>query len=88
MTGNRQRKPIGSEDRERFRTREVTSTQACWRETEPNEAGRFALQLVLDNGADEHVLNVTAQDLKVILQLIKKSRTTTFDLERKSLAFF
>ncbi len=50
------------------------------------DRGRRALlaRLVLDHGADHYLLEVSAQDLKVILQLMKRSSTTLFD--RDSLA--
>lgn len=40
------------------------------------------MQLVLDNGAVEHVARPTAQDTKVFLKLLKDAETVYYDLER------
>jgi hypothetical protein len=45
------------------------------------------LQLVLDHGADEYVLRPSAEDADVLVKLLARSRSATFDLERKVLVF-
>ncbi len=67
--------------------RQVTNYQASWAETEPGEEGVFTLQLILDNGVEEYILNTDSDDLEVMLRLLKKSSYTTFDLNRKVLMF-
>lgn len=73
--------------RNRYRIRQVTNIQASWVEEERGEEGKFTLQLILDNGVDEYVLDVDSDDLEVMLRLFKISEHTTFDLERKVLMF-
>ena len=67
--------------------RQVTSIQASWTEQERGEPGAFTLQLILDNGAEEYVLQPDEDDLDVLLVLFKRSPHVTFDLERKVLMF-
>lgn len=71
----------------RYKVRQVTSYQASWQETQRGQEGQFTLQLILDNGVEEHTLDVDADDLDIMLKLLKRSGHTTFDLERKVLMF-
>ena len=70
-----------------YRVREVTNIQASWTEQERGEEGRFTLQLILDNGVEEYILDVDSDDMQPLLKLFSKSDHTTFDLERKVLMF-
>ena len=67
--------------------RQVTHVQASWTERERGEEGDFTLQLILDQGAEEYVLHPDADDLDIILRLLRMSDTATFDLNRKVLMF-
>ena len=67
--------------------REVTQVQASWTERERGEDGAFTLQLILDNGADEYILQPTEDDLDTLLELFERSDHATFDLGRKVLMF-
>lgn len=67
----------------RYTVRQATSCQASWTERERGEEGTFTLPLSLDNGVDEYTLDVDADDLDVMLKLLKRSGHTTFELERK-----
>ena len=71
----------------RYKVRQVTDIQASWTERERGEEGVFTLQLILDNGVEEYILDVDAEDLEPMLKLFKLSPYTTFDLERKVLMF-
>ncbi len=71
----------------RYKVRQVTNIQASWTEQERGRPGKFTLQLILDNGVEEYILDTDADDLDVILQLSARSGHTTFDLERKVLMF-
>ena len=71
----------------RYQVREVTNIQASWVEQARGEPGRFTLQLILDNGVDEYILRPTADDLDVLLQLLRRSEGATFDVGRKVLMF-
>jgi hypothetical protein len=71
----------------RYKVRQVTNIQASWTERERGEEGAFTLQLILDNGVEEYILQPDADDIDVILKLFARSDTATFDLERKVLMF-
>ena len=72
---------------EQIQVRQVTHVQASWTESERGEPGAFTLQLILDNGAAEYVLRPTADDLDVMLKLLARSGSATFDADRKVLMF-
>ena len=71
----------------RYRVREVTNIQASWTEQGRGEEGKFTIQLILDNGVEEYILDVDSDDMQPLLKLFSKSDHTTFDLERKVLMF-
>jgi hypothetical protein len=71
----------------RYKVRQVTNIQASWTQRERGEEGTFTLQLILDNGVEEYILKVDADDLDPMLKLFEKSGYTTFDLDRKVLMF-
>ena len=78
----------GSDQLERqYKIRQVTQYQASWTEKARGEPGVFTIQLILDNGVDEYILAPDEDDVDVILKLLKRSKHTTFDLERKVLMF-
>jgi hypothetical protein len=68
-----------------IRVRQVTDVQASWTESERGAPGAFTYQLILDNGAEEYVLQPDAQDAKVILELLQRTGVVFFDLDRKVL---
>lgn len=68
-----------------IKVREVTNVHSNWNEEERGEPGKFSLQLILDNGAEEYVLRPTAQDSKVIVKLLESTETQYFDMERRVL---
>lgn len=70
-----------------IKVRQVTNIQASWTERGRGEEGLFTVQLILDNGVEEYVLEVDSDDLEPMLRLFKASDHTTFDLERKVLMF-
>ncbi len=71
----------------RYQVREVTQYQASWVEQGRGEEGRFTVQLILDNGVEEYILDVDSDDMEPLLRLLERSKHTTFDLERKVLMF-
>lgn len=71
----------------RYKVREVTAYQASYVEVGPGEDGRFTLQLILDNGVEEYVMEPTEDDISVLLKLLAMSKHTMFDLDRKVLMF-
>jgi hypothetical protein len=70
-----------------IRVRQVTDVQISWSEEARGEPGAFTVQLILDNGAQEYVLQPTAEDTKVQNDLFKQAKTVYFDLDRKVLIF-
>ncbi len=77
-----------SEDlQRRYTIRQVTNYQASWAERQRGAPGRFTLQLILDSGVAEYILEVDANDLEPMLRLLGTSKHTTFDLDRKVLMF-
>ena len=71
----------------RYKVRQVTDYQASWVEGQRGQNGTFTLQLILDKGVEEYILDVTSDDIDVLLKLLKISDHATFDLERKVLMF-
>ncbi len=71
----------------RYKVRQVTNIQASWTERQRGEEGRFTLQLILDNGVEEYILEPDADDLEPMQKLFTLSDHTTFDLDRKELMF-
>jgi hypothetical protein len=72
---------------QRMTVRQVTDIQASWTETERGEEGKFTLQLILDNGVEEYVLQPDADDMEPLLKLFSYGSHATFDTERKVLMF-
>ena len=70
-----------------IQVRQVTHVQASWTEAERGGPGAFTLQLILDHGADEYVLRPSGEDADVLVKLLARSKSATFDLERKVLIF-
>lgn len=68
-----------------IRVRQVTDVQVSWTEHERGALGSFTVQLILDNGAEEYVLQPDAQDTKVQIELLKRAKVVYFDLDRKVL---
>jgi hypothetical protein len=70
---------------QQIRVRQVTDVQVSWTEHGRGEHGAFTLQLILDNGAEEYVLQPTAEDTKVMLNLFERAASVYFDLDRQVL---
>ncbi len=72
---------------QQIQVRQVTHVQASWTEQERGGPGAFTIQLILDNGVDEYVIRPTADDADVLLKLLERSGSASFDLGRKVLMF-
>ena len=70
---------------DRIRVRQVTDVRFSWTEEGRGDQGSFTVQLVLDDGAEEYVLQPTAEDAKVQLELFESASAVYFDLDRKVL---
>jgi hypothetical protein len=53
----------------------------------PQAQGTFTLQLVLDEGAWEEVVTVTAEDAEVLQGLLKRATPVYYDIDRQTLMF-
>jgi len=70
---------------QQIQVRQVTDVQASYTEEERGEEGSFTLQLILDDGADEYVLQPTPEDTKVMLEIFGRAEAVYFDLRNKTL---
>jgi hypothetical protein len=55
-----------------IKVRQLSHYQFTWVAGDPQENGTFTLQLVLDEGAWEEVVAVTAEDAEVLQALLKR----------------
>ncbi len=70
---------------QQIQVRRVTDVHANWNEEERGKAGKFSLQLILDDGAEEYAIRPPAADTKVILKMLDSAETVSFDLANKVL---
>ena len=70
-----------------IKVRQVTDYQVSWTEEERGGPGSFTFQLILDNGAEEYVLQPTDEDSDVLTDLFEQTGAIYFDMERKVLIF-
>jgi hypothetical protein len=70
-----------------IKVRQVTDVHANWSTQERGEPGKFSYQLILDDGAEEFVIRVPADDAKVLRDLFHDADTIYFDMRRQVLIF-
>ena len=70
-----------------IKVRQMTDIHGNWSAQERGESGKFSYQLILDEGAEEFVLRVTADDAKVLRDWFHDADTVYFDMEREVLIF-
>ncbi len=70
-----------------IKVRQLSHYQFTWVAGEPQAAGTFTLQLVLDEGAWEEVVAVSAEDADVLQHLLAGAKTVFFDIARRTLMF-
>jgi hypothetical protein len=70
-----------------IKVRQLTHYQFSWMPGEPGQNGIYTLQLVLDQGAWEEVLTLTADDADALQDLLADSATVTYDVGRRVLMF-
>jgi hypothetical protein len=71
-----------------IKVRQVTDVHATWSTQERGEPGKFSYQLILDDGAEEFVIRVPAEDAKVLRDLFHDAEDAIyFDMEREVLIF-
>ncbi len=70
-----------------IKVRHVSHYQFSWVAGEPGVNGVYTLQLVLDQGAWEEVLTVTAEDADSLQDLLRASNDVFYDIERRVMMF-
>ena len=70
-----------------IKVRQLSHYQFTWVAGEPQDNGTFTLQLVLDEGAWEEVVAVTAEDAEVLQALLKRAESVYYDIPRRTLMF-
>ena len=68
--------------REAIKVRQVTDIHGNFSEQGKGETGKYSLQLVLDDGAEEYVLRLTAEDTRTLMMMIDEADSMYFDTER------
>jgi len=68
---------------ETIKVRQVTDIRANWNEEGHEEPGKFSMQLILDDGAEEYAIRPTGMDMKVLLLSQSRSNSLYFDTKRK-----
>ena len=70
-----------------LRVRQLTHYQFSWTAGEGGGSGIWTLQLVLDEGAWEEVLTVTADDADNLQDVLKNTSKVFYDIDRRVLMF-
>lgn len=73
--------------RQAIKVRQVTEARPNWSEQQRGEHGRFTLQIILDDGAEEYVLHPPNRDIRVLIALFEATENVYFDTERLVLSF-
>lgn len=69
------------------RVRQLSHYQLSFRAQDAQTAGTWTLQLVLDEGAWEEIITVTAEDADVLREALSSSKTTYYDIDRRLFMF-
>ncbi len=70
-----------------IKVRQVTDVHSNWSYQGDLENGKFSYQLILDNGAEEVLIMPTADDAKILRDLIHDSEALFWDTEKDVLIF-
>ena len=70
-----------------IKVRQVTDIHSNWSYQGDLEHGKFSYQLILDNGAEEVLIMPTADDAKVLRDLIHDAEALYWDLEKEVMIF-
>lgn len=70
-----------------IRVRQLSHYQFSWMPGEPGRDGTYTLQLVLDEGAWEEVLTITAEDADNLQDMLSESKIVHYDVGRRVLMF-
>ena len=67
--------------------RQVTDVHSNWSHQGPMEQGKFSYQLILDDRAEEVLIMPTADDAKVLRDLIHDADSLYWDMQNEVLIF-
>lgn len=70
-----------------IQVRQVDHYQFSWTAAGPGEPGTYTCQLVMDQGAAEHVLTLDDDDADVLFKMLSASSKVYFDTARQVLMF-
>ena len=70
-----------------IRVRQITDVHVNWSYQGELNNGKFSYQLILDNGAQEALIMPTADDAKVLRDLIHDADTLFWDLDKEVIIF-
>ena len=70
-----------------IKVRQITDVHANWSYQGELENGKFSYQLILDNGVEEALIMPTADDAKVLRDLIHDAEALYWDLEKQVIIF-
>lgn len=70
-----------------LRVRQLTHYQFSWTAGAGGESGTWTLQLVLDQGAWEEVLTVSAEDADNLQDILENTGSVFYDIDRRVLMF-
>ncbi|TNC40493.1 hypothetical protein [Mumia zhuanghuii] len=70
-----------------LRVRQLTHYQFSWTADDGGEKGLWTLQLVLDEGAWEEVLALSADDADVLQDILTNTSNVFYDIDRRVLMF-
>ncbi len=70
-----------------IKVRQVTDVHSNWSNQGDLTSGKFSYQFILDNGAEEVMVMPTAEDGKLLRDLIHDSDTLYYDTEKGVLIF-
>ena len=88
LRGNRKEFILAEQHTEgTIKVRQVTDVHSNWSNQGPLEQGKFSFQLILDNGAEEALIMPTAEDGKLLRDLIHDADTLYWDMENEVLIF-
>lgn len=70
-----------------IKVRQVTDIHSNWSSQGDLQSGKFSYQFILDNGAEEVMIMPTAEDGKLLRDLIHDADTIYYDTEKGVLIF-
>ena len=70
-----------------IRVRQITDVHANWSHQGELEHGKFSYQLILDNGVQEALIMPTADDAKVLRDLIHDADALNWDQDKQLIIF-